>query len=235
MIINLIQKTFGESGPKLPPIGQTLESYSWAEIDAISKAGKASEYFQLGDTKTFTHNGTTYSVEIEDFNHDDLADGSGKAGISFGMVNCLNTSYGMEDTNTNSNGYDGSQMHLTHLPAIKAGLNPDLLAVIKTVNKKTSIGNKNSTIENVPCDLYLRSEFEVFGTKSYSCAGEGTQYPVFATQNDRVKTVGGSASNWWLRSPTAEYATYFCDVSYAGAASRYSASYAYGVSFGFCV
>lgn len=38
----------------LPPKRNNLEAYSWEEISRIRKAGKASEYFRIGDCKLFT-------------------------------------------------------------------------------------------------------------------------------------------------------------------------------------
>jgi hypothetical protein len=43
-------------------------------------------------------------MRIIGFNHDDLSDGSGKAGITLGMTHCLNTKYKMNDSNRAQNG-----------------------------------------------------------------------------------------------------------------------------------
>lgn len=42
----------------LPPKGKSLNDYTWEEINNISKAGKAREYFSVGDRKAITINGT---------------------------------------------------------------------------------------------------------------------------------------------------------------------------------
>ena len=78
----------------LPPIGITLEAATWEQINAISLAGKAQDYWQVGDTKTITFGSavlgsTSIVVKIMGFEYDDLADGSGKAKISFGMADCF--------------------------------------------------------------------------------------------------------------------------------------------------
>lgn len=41
----------------LPEKGKTLNDYTWAEISAISEAGKGAEYFDIGDYKEITLNG----------------------------------------------------------------------------------------------------------------------------------------------------------------------------------
>lgn len=75
--------------------GSWMESYSfadasWEYISQISESGMASKIFALGDTKqiSYTYNGTAYTatVGIVDFNYDDKADGSGKAGITVCMT-----------------------------------------------------------------------------------------------------------------------------------------------------
>lgn len=68
----------------LPSFGEC----SWAEIDKISRLGIADKIFNLGDIKVLKdyNEGNGYkediNVRIMGFNHDDLANGSGKAGIS---------------------------------------------------------------------------------------------------------------------------------------------------------
>ncbi|MCQ2794820.1 MAG: DUF6273 domain-containing protein [Bacilli bacterium] len=68
-----------------------LETSSWDEIAEISATGRADEFFKVGDTKAVTLKGQSFAhtVRIIDFNHDDLADGSGKAGITFEFVELL--------------------------------------------------------------------------------------------------------------------------------------------------
>ena len=86
--------------------------------------------------------------------------------------------------------------------------------------------------------LFLFSEIEIFGSTTYSKAGEGSQYSYFATAANRIKDLSngsGSASWWWERSPHGSSSSYFCYVNSSGVASSYYASSAYGVCFGFCV
>lgn len=71
---------------------EKLEAYTWEEIAAISESGEAKNKFFVGDTKTFTFTnlgGGTYTSTaiLIGFNHDDLADGSGKAGMTFMCMN----------------------------------------------------------------------------------------------------------------------------------------------------
>ena len=70
-----------------------LYSAVCAQADYISENGLVSDYFNIGDTKNVTIGSATYVVEIVGFSHDDKADGSGKAGLTFGLKDCLNTAY----------------------------------------------------------------------------------------------------------------------------------------------
>lgn len=219
----------------LPPIGTALNDMTWEQIQTISDAGKATDYFNVGDTKNITLDGVSYPVQIIGFNHDTKTDG-GTAGITFQLVNCLDTKYKMETTNTNANGWEGCLMRKTTLSnTIYGQLNSDLKAVIKAVNKVSSVGNKSSSLETTSDKLFLLSEIEIFGSTTYSFAGEGKQYEYYAAGNSTIKTVSGSANFWWERSPCSGNTNSFCGVDSDRTAANTSASYSCGVAFGFCV
>ena len=140
----------------------------------------------------------------------------------------------MNSSNTNSGGWKNSAMRTTHLPAILALMPTEVQNGIREVSKKASVGGASSTIETVSDKLFLLSEVEIFGSTSYSAAGEGTQYDYYKAGNSKVKKRNGSAANWWERSPYASISTYFCLVDSVGGANSSYASDAIGVAFGFC-
>lgn len=216
-------------------VGRDLESTSWADISTISEFGMAQQFFQVGDQKSITVNGVKYQTRIIGFNHDNLTSG-GKAGITFQMVDCLNTTYNMESSNTNVNGWLNCAMRKTHLrTTIWGQLESSLKSVIKTVNKLASAGNQSATIQTAQDTLFLLSEVEIFGKVTYSKAGEGSQYAYYAAGNSTIKKVNGSADGWWERSPDGSDSTSFCRVHSGGTANANNAGIAYGVAFGFCV
>lgn len=68
--------------------GKALNDYTWAEIKTASEGGYAKYMWSLGDTKHLSafmgQTSTSYTrATIIGFDHDDLASGSGKAGITF--------------------------------------------------------------------------------------------------------------------------------------------------------
>ena len=118
-------------------ISSTLNSNSWATIKAVSDAGKGDSYWDVGDTKTITINGTvqgfTFSnlsiaVFILGFNHNNSREGSSRIHFQIGkisnkLVGLCDNSYGsyvssgfcMNTSRTNSGGWNGSYMRKTVL------------------------------------------------------------------------------------------------------------------------
>ena len=220
-------------------VGATLEATTWDNIAAVSKFGQAPNYWKVGDRKNITVNGVTYAAQIIGFDHDTLttADGSRtKAGITFQLVDCLNTTYSMNGSNTNSGGWNGSTMRTSTMATLLNQLPAALKNVLKSVNKLSGTGGGSTSGTQTTHDkLFLLSEIEVFGATQYSYAGEGKQYEYYTAGNSTIKKVNGSANYWWERSPYPGYTDYFCSVSNADDASSGYASSSYGVSFGFCV
>lgn len=214
-------------------VGATLNDTTWENINMVSKLGMAKQFWSVGDTKTISVNGTNYEFQIIGFNHDNKTAG-GKAGITFQMVDCLSTTYNMNSSNTNNGGWKNSAMR-SRMSTFLSQLPSDLQSVIKAVNKLVSVGNNTSTIETVSDKLFLLSEVEIFGSTTYSFAGEGSQYDWYKAGNTKVKKVNGSAYIWWERSPYSGDTNTFCCVNSGGGAVDSYASDSYGVSFGFCV
>lgn len=215
-------------------IGDNLNDTDWADIDICGRLGMAQQFFKVGDSKTVNIGGTNYEVQIIGFNHDDKVSG-GKAAYSFQLVDCLNQTQQMNTSNTNTGGWNGSAMR-GRMSTYKSQLPAALRNVIKTVKKKSGTGGGSSSgTQQTNDDLFLLSEIEIFGTTTYSVAGEGTQYEWYKAGNSRIKKVNGSANFWWERSPRSGYTSDFCSVNSSGGANCSSASYSCGVSFGFCV
>lgn len=215
-------------------IGDNLNDTDWADIDICGRLGMAQQFFKVGDSKTVNIGGTNYEVQIIGFNHDDKVSG-GKAAYSFQLVDCLNQTQQMNTGNTNTGGWNGSAMR-GRMSTYKSQLPAALRNVIKTVKKKSGTGGGSSSgTQQTNDDLFLLSEIEIFGTTTYSAAGEGTQYEWYKAGNSRIKKVNGSAYSWWERSPYSGTANDFCRVNSSGYASLNSAHTSFGVSFGFCV
>lgn len=231
-----------------------LNAMSWAEIAAIASAGRAPCVFNVGDEKQIKlSTGETITVVILGFNHDGYYnaddDEDNYYTITFGMKNCLTTRYQMNASNTNVGGWKSSKMRTSVMLTLLSQLPSDLQGVIKEVYKKTSAGNKSTTIETTNDKLFLFSEVEINGTTAATYADEGAQYPYFKRNGGYVATPDGwypqgikalsdgdgDAYGWWLRSPSVAGATNFRCVYYGGNVGGNAASDSCGVSFGFCV
>lgn len=232
-----------------------LDSLSWAEIAEIAKAGRAACVFNIGDEKTITlSTGEKITLVILGFFHDTYYDSEYDEDtsytITFGMKNCLATRYQMNASNTNVGGWESSKMRTSVMPTLLSQLPADLQSVIKSVYKKTSAGNKSTTITTTNDKLFLLSEVEVNGTTATTYADEGEQYAYFKRNggyvqygNDGYYPNGikalsngdGDSYYWWLRSPSVAGTNPFRYVYYGGSVYNNYASLSYGVSFGFCV
>lgn len=118
-------------------INTTLNSNSWATIKAVSDAGKGDNYWDVGDAKTITINGTvqgfTFSnlsiaVFILGFNHNSNREGSNRIHFQIGkiankLVGLCDSNYGnyvssgfcMNTEQTNRGGWSNSHMRKTVL------------------------------------------------------------------------------------------------------------------------
>ena len=120
-------------------ISSTLNSNSWATIKAVSDAGQGANYWDVGDTKAITINGTvgatsfsnlSINVFILGFNHNASREGSNRIHFKIGkigstQVGLCDNEYGnytstsgaftMNTSNTNSGGWANSHMRKTVL------------------------------------------------------------------------------------------------------------------------
>ena len=229
----------GDTGPTY---SEVLAENTWAQIaQAVADKDPILDVWQIGDTKDEVIAGETLTFAIMGKNMDDLADGSGKAGLTFGMTQLMASTRKMNSSNTNAGSFAGSAMYSWLSETIYPNLPAELKDAIKAVNKKTSSGGDSSVIRTDSMYLWLFAEIEVFGTTTYSYAGEGTQYPYFATAAERIKRLSngaGAASDWWERSPRQNYdGRHFCLVDDSGRPNAGNGTHnlSRGVCFGFCI
>lgn len=237
--------TFGNNTPEvISAVSEIIATNNMTSEDVYNTYG-----WSVGDTHDITlTSGETIQVRIIGFNHDDKSDGSGKAGITLQMVDCLATKYKMNDTSTNAGGYPASVMKTSTLPTIRALLPQEWQDVTKLVDKKSANGGSTNYTATLTTseDLFLLSAKEVYGVGSISQDGEneGSVYEYWSGKDDAYKIkkydtdadgVADTATDWWLRSCSTSKTTYFRNVSSSGGYFVANANIAYGVSFGFCI
>lgn len=213
-----------------------LNHLSWQELNAIGKSGKARQQIALGAVKTdHMKNGYKAEYRIVGFDHDDLADGSGKAPFTWLMTRIYKESRPMNNDSTNKGGWDGCELREWLNSEFFALCSDDLQSVICPVIKLTSAGSKSKEIIKSADRIFIPSEKEIFGRAVYSVPGEGHWYEYFRQEDVPyiVLDEDGTAVWWWLRSADYAGSGYFCSVRTDGGYNYYIASWSAGVVPGF--
>lgn len=158
-------------------------------------------------------NGQSLEYRIIGINHDDLADGSGKAGLTF-----LTTSTGiksrMNATNTTVGGWKKSELRAKMNSGEIWNMMPsDFQFKVKSVKKLTNnVGggeeNKNAVVTTTSDKLFLLSYSEIVPTSHWAAShpwtsSEGTQYEAFngkVTENYSTNDCLRIGGRWWERS-----------------------------------
>lgn len=216
------------------PYDPVFANNSWEEIILACQTDDIPETWAIGDQKTMTINGTDYAIDIIGKDHDEYSDGTGKAPLTFQLHECYTSKYAMNSTGSNSGGWSASRMRQTVLPSIMSLMPAEVQSGIREVAKLTCTGPASSPVESASDKLFLLSEIEVFGEVIRSSAGEGSQYSYYANGGQTIKSINGTACDWFLRSPRAQSDNNFCAVTYGGEAKYLQAHGSDGVSFAFC-
>ena len=243
-------------------VSNELNNNSWAAIKQVSDANMGANFWSVGDCKQITMNGkvsdgltlTNYSawVYIIGFNHNAEREGNGIAFQGFKATNngtpvCLTDSgynsnktsgtwFNMNNTNTNSGGWQASLMRKNVMPLIKAAFPADLQAVIKPSTIFTTQGSGNDACTATEDEVFLLAEYEVFGTRTNASTQEPNylkQYSYYSAGNSKVKYSHNeisTAAGWWERSPKSNNNDNFCGVNTSGGAASPSAYNSRGVS-----
>ena len=207
---------------------------SWETIIETCQNNTVPASWTIGDSKAMTINGKSYQIDVIGKNHDTYTAG-GTAPLTFQMHDLYATDYQMNSNATNSGGWEACDMRNKHLPAILALMPASVQAGIKEVNKLTLAGGYSGTIKTTDDKLFLLAEIEIFGSVTYSAAGEGTQYAYYSAGNSRIKKKsGGSAWYWFERSPQSGSSDRYCGVKNDGTAFYYTPGSNMGVAFAFC-
>ena len=241
---------------------QELNDTSWATIKQVSDAGAGANFWAIGDCKQVTMNGkvsdgltlTNYTawVFIIGFDHNAEREGTGITFQGFkatknGTPVCLvdsgfnsnktsGTWFNMNNSATNSGGWQASLMRENVMPLIKAAFPADLKAVIKTSTIFTAQNTGYIELTATQDEVFLLAEYEVFGTRTNASTQEPNylkQYSYYSAGNSKVMyqhNATSTAAHWWLRSPTSGFSAGFCRVGAGGTANPADADFPYGVS-----
>ena len=250
------------AAPHPPVLNSVLNENSWKAIKWASENNVGQNYWAVGDCKEVTMNSkvsdgltlTDYTawVYIIGFNHNTEKEGNGIAFQGFkatdkGTDVCLvdsgynnqNSSgiwFNMNNTNTNSGGWQASLIRKNVMPLIKAAFPAELQAVIKPSTIFTAPDTGDIELTATQDEVFLLAEYEVFGKRTYASTQEPNylkQYSYYSAGNSKVKyrhNDTSTAAFWWERSPMSASSDGFCRVNTGGSANGYGAGRSYGVS-----
>lgn len=212
-------------------ISRILSENTWAKIKEASETGIAKDLWNIGDEINVSF-GTlgTYTCCILDFDHDDKADGSGKAGITFGLKELTKNTYAMYSSTGTKNTWEDSNVRRVLENNFFANMQADAKSCVKSVVKTTLDSKLTETTND---KLFLLSAKEVGDSGSAESASE--TYPLFSDASSRIKKSGSTASAWWLRTPYANDANRYYHVTSTGSISSVERTGKQYLCFGFCV
>ena len=211
----------------------TLDEQKAAATD-IAKNGTSSVVY--AKAKAAMDAGTKFSTKLTDgktleyrivgINHDDLADGSGKAGLTFEATNSALGYQKMNATNTNAGGWEKSELRgRLNSGDLWSLLPAELQSKVKAVKKLTDNqgGGKAGTPTATTDKVFLLSATEVWGDMQ----SDGTQYEYYKSKGVTTSNYSGASSslNHWTRSVHPGYSASFRCVSNSGGWSNGQATY----------
>lgn len=159
----------------------------------------------------------SHLFEIVAFDTDDLADGSGKAKITWMSKNIVQKVTTPKDT---TNGY----LQNTILPLMPTNVRSAIASV-------TKLNGSSGSTENL---LWAPNYYEICAASINADTKSGAQYSGrFSQAEDRIKKLAGAATKWYTRSNSNNYYYYVMENG-SGDSSRFSNNQPYGLVFGFC-
>lgn len=162
--------TISDMGVYNVKTGKALDEYTWDEIKTASEGGYAKYMWSLGDTKDLSafmgQTSTSYTrATIIGFDHDDLASGSGKAGITFKLPYTSSSYKHWDNSNANVNGISwvGSLIRSNCLKSNEDQYVYDTAVTSSTEGTYYTLNDDNETFTQVT----LPTDY-VEGTKYYA-------------------------------------------------------------------
>ena len=203
---------------------------SWETIVEMVRTGKASEVYNVGDTKEVTLNANdseqTFTVRIANMSTPEECSSEGFSQTACGFVVefvDIIGYYNMNSTSTTKGGWPASEIYSSVNDTVYNALPSDLRNAIIDTYTVSGHGQSDSSNFISTDKLYLLTVKEVYGSNiSYDTVQEETrQLDYYNTNNvttenysGAIKMYEGSADSWWLRSAysgTSEHFYYVHD------------------------
>ena len=233
--------TGADSATVQAAVAKEAKDWTLDEQEAVAKdlAKNGTSSLAYAKAKAAMDAGTKFSVKLTDgktltyriigINHDELADGSGKAGLTF-FTTSTNISSRMNPDGKTIGGWEKSELRGKMNSGEIWNLMPsDFQSKVKSVRKLTNnVGggnaNKNAAVTATSDKLFLLSYSEIVPTSYWASdypwsSSEGTQYEAFKgkvmnSYSDNPAIASGSY--WWERSVRPDHSTFFLRVHAGG-------------------
>lgn len=233
-------------------VRKTFRKNTPEQIQYAVRTGLAPQLWNIGDTIQVPLKGQIGTLELNTscpatiigFNHNSEVEGTNTLHLCFqalidkGYLVCGEpNTFSHHNIATNKGGWDYSNIRRNILPQFIECLPQPWRDIITPCTKYTdNIGlsiNLPNCIMPTHDKIWLLSEYEVFGKNIFSSTAEAQfqqQYEYFKKKKNRIqKNSGGTAVDWWLRSPDAPYSNSFCFIYTGGTAGSHSANYSLGL------
>ena len=224
-----------------------------AVAEDIAAKGEASPAY--AKAKAAMNAGTKFSMKLTDgqtleyriigINHDDIADGSGKAGLTF-LTTSTTISSRMKATDTNAGGWEKSELRQKMNSGEIWNLMPsDFQSNVKSVKKLTNNVDgktKDAAVTATSDKLFLLSYSEIVPTSYWASSypwtsSEGTQYEAFkgkVTENYAGNDCLKIGIGWWERSALPDSLSFLSIYSSGDPSYSHCATNAYCVCPAWC-
>lgn len=187
-----------------PTADTILENNSWEIIAQIAAAGKAQEYWNIGDTKTlYKTDGTTKfsTARIVAFDHYDYTEGGStynngknKTSITFWLEDGIGQNGQMKANPTEYILYSASDVHNVYCHnTIPDQIEQDIKSFIKTV----TVVKTTSVADTFSASFFVPSAIEFGLTNNSEMEDGSTIFPYFSNGNSKTYS-----TSFWTRSPT---------------------------------
>lgn len=193
---------------------------TWADIVAAEENGTYLTKYKLGNYKMLSDsNNQLYKMRLVAFDQDELADGSGKAHMTWVSETIFASQiYGVSATSTYTDGngktvynegtgavgeYDKTYYYKMFNATLPLSKFKDVESLIKPVKKVTKCidGYQSYSESTSILSIWPLSTREVFGGSAYGAETSGTEYKALFNAFGRIRMDKYNASQpWWLRT-----------------------------------
>ena len=242
-------------------IQDSVDNYSWKDLKTIadeiataqdddSATGIAKKYHLVSEDGTLSDacyktvklsTGAEVKAYIVGFNHDDRADGKGKAGITFMVCGTPVLSDSINEDGSNTGGWKDSDVRKSLNKKVLASMPKDLKKNIVKVTKLTNnagVTTDASSVTSTDDSLWLPSLVELFGNDGLERSlgsNRSDAFPVYEAEGSQYKTWYKTTGPAWTRtcdaSQSGQFLTYN-GMNFSGSAKSSSNNDIY---LGFCL